>query len=92
MEALACGTPVIAFPEGALVDVVEDGRTGFLVRDSGEMAEAIARAPVLKPEHCRRAARERFSADRMVGAYVAAYERLAGLVHIDATNNGAYHH
>jgi glycosyltransferase involved in cell wall biosynthesis len=92
MEALACGTPVIAFPQGALVEVVEDERTGFLVRDASEMAEAIARAPLVDHEHCRQAARQRFSADLMIEAYTAAYQRLAGSVRIDAADNRTHHH
>jgi len=78
MEALACGTPVIAFPSGALPEIVEDGRTGFLVRDSHEMAEAIRAAGSIDSELCRRAARERFSADRMLAEYLQLYERLTG--------------
>ena len=77
MEALACGTPVIAFPNGALADVVEHGVTGFLVRDEHEMAEAIGQAGSLDREACRAAARERFSAARMVGQYLDLYRRLA---------------
>jgi glycosyltransferase involved in cell wall biosynthesis len=77
MEALACGTPVIAFPAGALAEIVEHGRTGFLVRDIGEMAAAIGRSEAIDPETCRAAARTRFSRDRMVEAYVARYRALA---------------
>jgi glycosyltransferase involved in cell wall biosynthesis len=77
MEALACGTPVIAFPSGALREIVEHGKTGFLVDDVSEMAEAIRSVDSLHPEACRQAARERFSADRMLQQYVAMYARLA---------------
>ena len=76
MEALACGTPVIAFPSGALPDIVENGRTGFVVRDQHEMAAAIRAAGEINPAACRRAARQRFSAHRMVAQYLNLYERL----------------
>ncbi|MER8424672.1 glycosyltransferase [Mesorhizobium sp. M1403] len=79
MEALACGTPVVAFPNGALPDVVEHGKTGYLVRDVDEMAEAIVAAPGLDPETCRAEARRRFSLDRMVSSYMDAYRALARL-------------
>jgi glycosyltransferase involved in cell wall biosynthesis len=77
MEALACGTPVVAFPAGALGEVIEHGRTGFLVNDEKEMADAIAAVDAIDPEECRRAARERFSAHRMVQDYFSLYRRLA---------------
>ena len=77
MEALACGTPVVAFPAGALADIVEPGVTGFLVKDAQEMAEAIAAAGTIDPERCREAARARFSLGRMVERYLAVYERFA---------------
>jgi glycosyltransferase involved in cell wall biosynthesis len=77
MEALACGTPVVAFPNGALADVVEHGRTGFLVHDVREMADAIEAAASIDPEACREAARQRFSAAQMVRSYLALYRRLA---------------
>lgn len=77
MEALAAGVPVIAYPAGALADIVEHGHTGFLAEDVPSMARAIGAAGRLDPEDCRRAARERFSADRMVRQYFALYERLA---------------
>jgi glycosyltransferase involved in cell wall biosynthesis len=77
MEALAAGTPVVAFPNGALPTVIEDGRTGFIVHDVAEMAEAMRRAGELDRETCRGAARARFSADRMIAGYFDAYRRLA---------------
>ncbi len=77
MEAAACGTPAIAFPNGALPDIVEDGVTGFLVRDTAAMADAIGRAHEIDPEACRRVARARFSREVMARAYLRLYEQLA---------------
>ena len=73
MEAMACGTPVVAFAAGALPEVVEHGRTGFIVTDTTEMAEAITRCEHIDPETCRETARRRFSADRMAADYLALY-------------------
>jgi glycosyltransferase involved in cell wall biosynthesis len=77
MEALACGTPVIAFPSGALPEIVEHGRTGFLVRDEHEMAEAIRDSESLDAQVCIETARRRFPAERMVQRYFEMYRRLA---------------
>ena len=77
MEALAAGTPVVAFPNGAVPDIIEHGRTGFLVGDVAEMADAIEAAGDLDREACRAAARERFSIDAMVDHYFATYADLA---------------
>lgn len=76
-EAMACGTPVVAFPHGALPDTVEHGRTGFLVSDVAAMADAIGASRDLSPEVCRRVAQERFSVERMTAAYLARYRTLA---------------
>jgi glycosyltransferase involved in cell wall biosynthesis len=75
-EALACGTPVVAFRCGALPETIEGGVTGFLVDNADEMAEAIRRAPSLDPQACRRAACERFSLERMAGRYFDLYRDL----------------
>jgi hypothetical protein len=76
-EALAAGTPVVAFRQGALVEAIEHGRTGFLVDDVEDMARALAAAADLSPQTCRAEARARFSLVRMSAAYLAAYEGLA---------------
>jgi glycosyltransferase involved in cell wall biosynthesis len=76
-EAAACGTPVIAFPNGALAETVEHGRTGYLVSDASAMAQAIEAAASIDPNLCRKVARARFSLDGMVAAYMEVYERLA---------------
>jgi glycosyltransferase involved in cell wall biosynthesis len=77
MEALACGTPVIAFRSGALPELIEDGRTGFLVGSREEMAEAITAAAALDPAECRRRAEKRFPAGRMVEQYLDLYHSVA---------------
>jgi len=78
MEAMASGTPVVAFASGALPEIVEPGVTGLIVRDVAEMADAIAEAARLDSEACRAAARARFSADRMANDYLDLYARLSG--------------
>jgi glycosyltransferase involved in cell wall biosynthesis len=77
MEALASGTPVIAYRSGALPEVVEHGVTGFIVDDVQDMAEAIGRVGSIDLTACRAAAEARFSARRMTAEYLALYERLA---------------
>lgn len=76
-EAAACGTPAIAFANGALSEAIEPGRTGFLVRDVEGMADAIGHADEIDPETCREAARRRFGKEPMIAAYLGLYDRLA---------------
>ncbi len=76
MEALACGTPVVAFRIGALPEIIEHGRTGFLVDSVEEMGEALRAIATLRPEDCRRAAEERFSMEDMNQRYLSLYARL----------------
>jgi glycosyltransferase involved in cell wall biosynthesis len=76
MEALACGCPVVAFPAGALPDLVEPGITGFLVSTIEEMAEAIPLCDAIDRERCRETARQRFSLDAMIDSYFRLYRRL----------------
>jgi glycosyltransferase involved in cell wall biosynthesis len=71
---MACGTPVIATRWGAVPEVIEHGRGGVIVDDHHAMAAAIEEADRLDPAECRRYVEERFSAERMVADYVAAYE------------------
>lgn len=75
LEALAAGTPVVARRRGALVDVVEPGKTGFLVDDVREMAGAMLACRELDADTCRRAARERWPLERTVAGYLALYRR-----------------
>jgi glycosyltransferase involved in cell wall biosynthesis len=76
VEALACGTPVLSFAEGAAPEIVDHGVTGFLCTDEQHMAEAISLTPTLDRAACRRAAESRFSTQRMVAGHVDLFERL----------------
>jgi glycosyltransferase involved in cell wall biosynthesis len=80
IESMACGTPVIATRWGAVPEVIEQGRSGVIVDDYHEMAGALADADKLEPLECRRYAEERFSAERMVRDYEAAYEAVLARV------------
>jgi glycosyltransferase involved in cell wall biosynthesis len=73
IESMACGTPVIATRHGAVPEVIEDGRTGVIVEEHAEMAGVIERADAIDPLECRRYVEERFSKERMVADYEAAY-------------------
>ena len=75
IEALACGTPVLAFAEGAAVEIVLDGENGFLVDDEDEMIAAIARLSELDPVRCRASVAARYDADLVAHAYERAYRR-----------------
>ena len=75
IESMACGTPVIATRWGAVPEVIEHGKTGVIVDDHLEMADAVEEADRLDPLDCRRSVEERFSAERMVRDYEEAYRR-----------------
>lgn len=76
MEALAAGTPVIAYRSGALPEIVTDGVTGFLVESAEQMAQAIGRVHLISPDACRAEALRRFSRARMVDDYRQLYAQI----------------
>jgi glycosyltransferase involved in cell wall biosynthesis len=78
VEALACGTPVIAFPEGAASEIVQDKLNGYLVDDEESMAAAIADLDKIDPEACRESAASRFSPEIVADGYVQIYRRALG--------------
>lgn len=73
LEAMLCGTPVIAFPRGAVPEIIDEGVTGFLVENTMEMASVLARLEGFDRLACRRRAEQRFPALEMVNGYVRVY-------------------
>ncbi len=78
IEAMACGTPVIAFRRGSVPEVIQDGVSGRIVEDVEEAVKALEQIGTLDRRRCRRAFEDRFSAARMAREYVSVYERLIG--------------
>ena len=76
VEAMACGTPVVAVPLGAVPEVVADGVTGWLVDDVDAAVRAVGRLDELDRAACRRRVEERFSVEQMVEGYLQVYEQL----------------
>jgi glycosyltransferase involved in cell wall biosynthesis len=77
IEAMACGTPVVAWPGGSVPEVVDEGVTGFVVDTIDAAVDAVGRADGLNRRRCRAVFEERFGADRMARDYLAVYRRLA---------------
>jgi glycosyltransferase involved in cell wall biosynthesis len=78
IEAMACGTPVIAYPFGSVPEVIRDGVNGFLVSGIDEAVQAIERLPHLDRRAIRRHFELNFTADRMAAKYLAIYQKLIG--------------
>ena len=79
IEALACGTPVIAYRRGSVPEVIEDGVTGFVVEELEDAIEAAKRLDQLDRRRCRDLFEVRFTSSRMARDYLAVYETLVGL-------------
>jgi glycosyltransferase involved in cell wall biosynthesis len=77
IEALACGTPVIAFRRGSVPEIVEDGVTGFIVEDETSALAAIAQIDTLDRRRIRREFERRFTSRRMAEDYLALYRQLS---------------
>ncbi|MCA1691795.1 MAG: glycosyltransferase, partial [Actinobacteria bacterium] len=76
LESLACGTPVLAFPEGAVPEVIEEGKTGFICENESAMATAIGKAASLDRTACRAAVEGYFSIERCVKEHLKLFEEL----------------
>lgn len=75
-EAMSCGTPVIAFLRGSVPEVVVDGKTGFIVNSTAEMAEAVEKLGKINRQDCRRHVEQNFTLDRMVTGYETVLKEL----------------
>lgn len=77
IESMACGTPVIAFPGGAVPEIIREGVDGFIVTDEDEAVAAVERCANLSRVLCRQSFESRFTVERMARDYLKIYRRLA---------------
>jgi glycosyltransferase involved in cell wall biosynthesis len=73
---MACGTPVIAFDRGSMPELIENGKSGFLVNNVDEAIENVARINEIDRATCRRHVERQFTADRMINEYIKVYEMI----------------
>ena len=78
IESMACGTPVLAFREGAAPEVVAEGSTGYLCDDESAMAEALKGIDAIDRADCRSAVENYFSRERMIAEHVDFYKQVIG--------------
>jgi glycosyltransferase involved in cell wall biosynthesis len=76
LEAMACGTPVIAFPRGSVPEIIDHGLTGFIVGGVEEAVHAVARCAALDRRRCRAVFERRFTSERMAHDYLRVYDRI----------------
>ena len=76
VESMACGTPVIAFNRGSMPEVIQEGKTGFLVNSIDEAVDKLKAIPGLDRNACRSWVQERFSKERMVADYISVYDTI----------------
>jgi glycosyltransferase involved in cell wall biosynthesis len=79
IEALACGTPVVAYCKGSVPEVMANGVTGFVVDNQGDAVEAVGRIATIDRRRCRQEFLDRFSAPRMARDYLKIYERITAM-------------
>lgn len=76
IEALACGTPVLAFDRGAAPEIVQSGVNGYICHDVGEMIQKLGDLKSISPQECRRGMEQNFSLDKMARDYLRLYEEI----------------
>jgi len=78
IESMACGTPVIAFNRGSMPELIENGKSGFLVDNVDEAIEAVMRIEEIDRVFCRRHVEKHFTVERMIDEYIQVYETILG--------------
>jgi glycosyltransferase involved in cell wall biosynthesis len=78
IEALACGTPVLAYRRGSVPEIIDDGVTGYVCEEPDELTAAVERVSLLDRRRCRQAFEARFTVERMVQDYLRVYEQIVG--------------
>jgi len=76
IEAMACGCPVVAFDRGSVPEIVRDAKTGFIVHDVKEMAEAVKKIDIIRRLECRKYALENFNSKKMASEYEVIYQKV----------------
>jgi len=83
IESMACGTPVIAYSRGSVPEVVKNGKTGFVIRETGDreanleaMVEAVNNIDSINPHDCRRHVEDNFSIERETESYMELYNQI----------------
>ncbi|WP_088343217.1 MULTISPECIES: glycosyltransferase family 4 protein [Rhodomicrobium] len=89
IEAMACGTPVLAFRNGSVPEIIDDGLSGYIVDTEEEAVSVLQRTVVLDRRRVRRRFEERFSASRMAADYVTVYERMLEQAQMPASRRPA---
>ncbi len=77
IEAMACGTPVIAFSKGSVPEIVKHNKTGFIVKNEKEMVEAIKKIDQINREDCRKYVEDNFTIEKMIDGYEKIYKKIA---------------
>ena len=81
IESMACGTPILAFNEGAVAEIVVHGKTGFVVESLTDMIAEVGLIDCIDPGECRRHVEDRFSIARMANSYSELYQQIVGHGH-----------
>jgi len=76
VESMACGTPVIAYNEGSMPELIKDGKTGFLVKNKEEMVKAVSKIGSINRRVCRKYVKRKFCLEKMVNKYEALYYKI----------------